>query len=105
LTAAGYEPCIAQAMTAIAGTPVWSARLEWGLVSGTSIQDRYGAGGGEMGSPAPLTVRKAAAEYVCRDCRHLIARGALHGSGTGSHYCACCVTTVQPDSQFKRKAA
>jgi hypothetical protein len=105
MNAAGYEPCTAPPYPALAGTAVWSARLEWGLVSGTMIRDRYGAGGGELGSPAALTVRRAAAGYICRGCTHVIARGALHGSSAGAHYCPCCITTVRPDDQFKTKAA
>ena len=105
LTAAGYQPCPAQSAPAPAGTPVWSARLNWGLVSGTAIRDRYGVSGGELGSPSILTVRKAAGDYICAGCRHVIARGALHGSNAGAHYCPCCITTTEPASEFKAKAA
>lgn len=83
------------------GTTVWSVKLNWGLVSGSMIRDRYGVSGGELGSPAILTVRKAGSEYRCDGCRSLIPRGALHGSNSGAHYCPGCVTTVEPASEFK----
>jgi hypothetical protein len=105
LVAAGYQPCPAPPAPAPQGTPVWSARLEWSLASGTMIRARYGVGGGDLGQPATLTVRKAAGEYICCGCRHVIARGALHGSNAGVHYCACCITTDRPEDQFKTKAA
>lgn len=93
--------CPAQTAPAPVGTPVWSVSLNWTMVSGTMILDRYGVSGGQLGSAAFLTVRKAADDYVCADCRHAIPRGALHGSNMASHYCGCCITTVQPESQFK----
>jgi hypothetical protein len=86
------------------GTTVWSTRLSWGLVSGTSIRDRYGVSGGELGSPSVLTVRKAASEYLCAGCRGVITRGSLHGSNVGSHYCASCVTATEPEAQFRKVA-
>jgi hypothetical protein len=103
--AAGYQPCTAQAVSAPADTPVWSVKLHWGIVSGTMYRDRYGASGGHLGTPSLLTVRKAAGEYLCGDCRHVIARGSLHGSNAGAHFCGCCVTTVRPDDVFKGKVA
>lgn len=105
LTAMGYEPCAASLVPAPAGATVWSARLNWGLVSGSMIRDRYGVCGGELGSPSILTVRKAAGVYLCAGCRHVIARGALHGSNAGTHYCLCCISATEPESQFKAKAA
>lgn len=87
------------------GMAVWSARLNWGLVSGTMIRGRYGVGGGELGSPSILTVRKAATGYLCSDCRQVIARGTLHGSNAGAHYCTGCITDTEPESQFKTKGA
>jgi hypothetical protein len=105
LTAAGYAPCPAQAAPAPAGTPVWSVRLNWGLVSGDLYRNRYGVPGGELGHPAILTVRAAADSYLCADCRHAIPRGALHGSNAGAHYCVCCIITTQPESQFRTRAA
>jgi hypothetical protein len=104
LIAAGYQPCPAQDASAAQGTPVWSARLEWGLVSGDMYRERYGVGGGHLGSPAPLFIRKAATEYLCRDCRHVIAAGALHGSNAGAHFCACCITATEPEDQFRKAA-
>jgi hypothetical protein len=104
LIAAGYQPCPAPPAPAPQGTPVWSARLEWSLASGTMIRDRYGAGGGQLGQPATLTVRRAASEYICGGCRHVIARGAPHGSNAGAHYCGCCITTVRPDDEFRKVA-
>jgi hypothetical protein len=105
LIAAGYQPCTALAVSPPPGTPVWSVSLEWSLASGTMIRDRYGVSGGELGQPATLTVRKAAGEYLCGGCRHVIARGSLHGSNAGAHFCGCCVTTVRPDDVFKGKVA
>ena len=105
MTADGYPPCTSPPCPFPAGTSVWSAMLGWSLASGSMIRDRYGVGGGELGQPAALTVRTAAGEYLCGGCRHIIARGSLHGSSAGAHYCACCVTTTRPDDQFKRKAA
>ena len=103
--AAGYRPCTAQASPLPAGSPVWSAQVEWGIVSGTMIRDRYGVAGGELGRAVPLTVRRAAGDYICQGCRHVIARGALHGSNAGAHFCSCCITATEPEAQFKTKAA
>ena len=105
LIAAGCQPCPARDAPAPQGTPVWSVKLEWSLASGTMIRARYGVGGGQLGQPATLTVRKAASEYICCGCRHVIARGALHGSNAGAHYCGCCISITRPEDQFKTKAA
>lgn len=99
--ASGYQPCPAQASPLAPGVAVWSVQLAWGIVSGTAIRDRYGVAGGELGQAHALTVRKAADDYICDGCRHVIARGALHGSNVSVHYCACCITAIRPESQFK----
>jgi formamidopyrimidine-DNA glycosylase len=81
--------------------------LQWGIVSGSLIQAQYGVRGGEMGKPDMLTVRRASKDYMCRDCRSVIAKGTLHGVSVGefSHYCTECVTDTEPETVFKTKAA
>ncbi len=83
------------------GAIVWSRKLNWGLVSGSMIRDRYGVSGGQLGRPAILTVRRAATEYACVGCGSAITRGTLHGSNIGVHYCPACITTTEPEAQFR----
>lgn len=92
-------PC--SPLTAQRGTTAWTAKLQWSLVSGDFIVARYGSGG-SLGRPAELTVRRAGRDQCCIDCGHTIARGSLHGvSRTGLiHYCSCCVTASEPETQF-----
>lgn len=101
LAARGYKPCTTTATPVPPGAPAWSARLQWSLASGIAIQADHGVNSGELGRAAALTVRRAARVYLCVDCAHIIDKGMPHGSSDFSHYCPCCITGTQPESQFK----
>ena len=79
--------------------------LQPGIVFGDWVRAEYGVAAGELSRPAVLTVRRASRACGCVGCGNLIPRGTLHGSGTGVHYCAGCVTDIEPESTFKTKAA
>jgi len=83
------------------GQTVYSKKLEWSQVSGTSVKERYGYFHGYISSSTTLTIRKARFSYICDDCGKTIAKGELHGSAFYGHYCLNCVTAESPEPQFK----
>ena len=90
------------------GHTAWTAALTWSSTSGERGREQYGVAAGYEGSAAELTVRKARRNYVCggRGCNHLILAGSLHGAELYyEHYCACCVVSEQPQTQFNHQAA
>src|SRR5580658_4692413 len=105
MTIPSCPPCTSQSLPAplIRGATAWSRKLQWGIVSGDIIRQRYGTGGGELGRPAMLTVARAAKAHMCRDCLGAIPKGSLYGVSPagGSHYCPACIVTDEPASVFK----
>lgn len=104
----GWQPCPATTAPAERDAPVWSRRMYPSNLYGPQAEQQYGVRSGTLRAPMDLTVREARKEYCCQgSCGHLIQPGQLHGSSAGGErrFCACCVATEKPQSEFTPRSA
>ena len=84
------------------GQTVYSRKLNWSVVSGSTIREHYGVPSILKGRPQTLHICKARKDYKCEDCKQRIDKGSYHASATYyDHYCLGCVETIRPEIETK----
>ncbi|HET9984407.1 MAG TPA: hypothetical protein VFQ38_12495 [Longimicrobiales bacterium] len=83
------------------GQLAWATSLTWRRVQGTEALQRWGHRSGRVGEATTVAVERAEREHACAGCRGVIVRRELCGrSLPGERYCAGCLTSARPATEF-----
>jgi hypothetical protein len=83
------------------GDKVYTKKLMWCEIGGTSLHEKYGVYKGYMGRSTTCVVGYCQDELECWHCKGTIGFGDDYATNSFETFCLQCVSSTEPEPQFQ----